>query len=120
MFKTATGMAIRPTWVKAAEGEEGWKGYWTISRDHLIPVAEAVAIRDGKVLIEMHYSQTEKCDLRCQNATGDDCTCSCEGKNHGQAEHASWKQVGETTLVRGGGRKVVTRELTREQVLEGS
>lgn len=78
-------------------------------------VAESIAIRDGSVEVEMHYSPTEKCDLRCQKAEGDDCTCACEGKHHGKAQHASWVEVGETTLIRGEGRKVVNRILRRDQ-----
>lgn len=118
MFRDAAGAFIRPTWVAAAEGEPAWRGYWTIAREHLTVVAEAIAIRDGRVDIEMHYSQTEQCDSNCQGATGDDCTCSCEGKYHGKAEHASWLEVGDTTLVRGAGAKVVNRVLTRDQALE--
>lgn len=118
MFKTATGAAIRPTWIDALPGEPGWKGYWTIARKHLTDVAEAVAIRDGSVFIEMHYSAAEQCDSRCQNAEGNDCTCSCEGKYHGEGEHAAWLQVGVTTLFRGGDDKVVTRTLSKEQALQ--
>lgn len=118
MFKTATGKTIRPRWVDADEGQPAWRGYWTISREHLTAVAESIAIRDGQVEIEMHYSQTEKCDERCQKATGDDCTCSCEGVHHGKGQHASWLEVGDTTLVRGTGKKVVNRLLTREQALQ--
>lgn len=83
MFKTAAGAAIRPTWVDAPPGMPRWKGYWTISRNHLSVVAEAIAIRDGDVRIEMHYSEHERCDSRCQGATGDDCTCSCQGRSYG-------------------------------------
>lgn len=115
MFKDAAGSAIRPTWVDAEEGQPGWAGYWTIAREHLTEVAESIAIRDGIVEIEMHYSPTEKCDVRCRRATGDDCTCACEGKHHGKAQHASWLEVGETTLVRGEGLKIVHRVLEREQ-----
>ncbi|TFC95897.1 hypothetical protein E3T28_12990 [Cryobacterium sinapicolor] len=118
MFRTATGLVIRPTWLDADEGKPGWQGYWTISRVHLTAVAEVIAIRDGEVQIEMHYSQTEQCDLRCQTAVGDDCTCSCEGEHHGEGQHASWKEVGNTTLVRGSGTKAVTRVLTRKQALD--
>ncbi len=115
MFKDAAGAAIRPTWVEADEGQPGWAGYWTITRKHLTEVAESIAIRDGRVEIEMHYSQTEKCDRRCRKATGEDCTCACEGKHHGKAQHASWLEVGETTLVRGEGRKegCVERQYSR-------
>lgn len=107
--------AIRPDWVPAEDGQPGWTGYWTIYRQHLTLVAEAIAIRDGEVHIEMHYSLSEQCDRRCQQARGDECTCSCEGKHHGEALHASWIEVGPTTLVRSQGMKVVTRVLTRKQ-----
>jgi len=115
MFKTAADAAIRPTWVSAPDGQPGWHGYWTISRTHLNVVAEAVAIRDGEVTVEMHYSDKEQCDSRCQDATGDDCTCSCEGKHHGEGQYASWKEVGATTLVRSTGEKTITRVLTRKK-----
>lgn len=115
MFKNAAGAAIRPEWVAAAEGQPGWAGHWTIARKHLTDVAEVIAIRDGSVEIEMHYSPTEKCDRRCRKAKLDDCTCACEGRHHGKAQHASWLEVGETTLVRGESRKVVNRILTRDQ-----
>lgn len=118
MFKTAADAAIRPTWVYAPEGQPYWHGYWTISRNHLNVVAEANAIRDGEVVVEMHYSEREQCDLRCQNATGDDCTCFCEGKHHGEGVYASWKEVGATTRVRSTGVKVVTRVLTWKDALK--
>lgn len=118
MFKTATGKAIRPTWVDAPEGAPPWQGYWVIAREHLTDVAEAIAIRDGQVEIEMHYSATEQCDRRCRSAEGDECTCSCEGKYHGNNHHASWIDVGETTLVRSAGSKTVTRTLIRHQAQE--
>jgi hypothetical protein len=118
MFKTAADAAIRPQWVYAPDGEPYWHGYWTISRNHLNVVAEAIAIRDGEVAVEMHYSEREQCDLRCQNATGDDCTCSCEGKHHGDGVYASWKEIGATTLVRSAGVKIVTRVLTRKDALK--
>lgn len=115
MFRNAAGSGIRPTWVAAADGQPGWAGYWTIARTHLTDVAEIIAIRDGAVEIEMHYNTTEKCDGRCTTAERDECTCSCEGKNHGQGHHAGWLKVGDTTLVRGGGKKVVKRRLTGEE-----
>ncbi len=115
MLKTATGASIRPEWVTAPPGQPPWKGYWTIARSHLTAVAEAIAIRDGVVDIEMHYNTSEKCDRRCQNARGNDCTCSCEGTRHGRAEHAGWREVGDTTLVRSAGIKVVWRTLSRSE-----
>ncbi|TSB31237.1 hypothetical protein FNJ62_07040 [Streptomyces benahoarensis] len=43
---------------------------------------------------------TERCDTRCQEAQGDDCTCSCMGENHsGAAYWCTWILVGDTTLI---------------------
>lgn len=116
MFRTATGKSIRPTWVPTLPDQRGWSGHWIIARQHLTAVAEAIAIRDGDVLIELHYSLAEHCDRRCQSARGAECTCACEGKYHGNGEHASWGQEGETTLITGGEEKVVTRLLTKAEV----
>ena len=116
MFKDAAGGPIRPEWVPAGDGQPGWTGHWAIARQHLTVVAEAIALRDGSVDLEMHYSDAERCDGRCQRATGDDCTCSCEGQHHGRGEHAAWKQVGDTMLVRSTGEKIVTRTLTAKEV----
>lgn len=66
----------------------------------------------GDVVVEMHYSELERCDSRCQQARGGDCPCSCEGGNHGEGSYASWKAVSTTTLVRATREKVVTRVLT--------
>lgn len=66
MLKTAVGAAIRPTWVDAPEGRPGWEGHSTISRENLTDAAEAIAIRDRSVDIEMHYSEAEKCDPTVQ------------------------------------------------------
>ncbi len=118
MFKTAAGARIRPDWVRTERDDYGWRGHWTISRDHLTAVAEAIAIRDGSVEIRMHYSDSERCDTRCQRATGDDCTCSCKGKHHGAAAHASWKEVGSTTLVKTSGTTEVVRTLSGKRALK--
>lgn len=107
--------AARPTWV---EGPRGWDGYWTVARDHLEPLVRAVALRLGQVDVRMEYRSTEQCDLRCQNAKGDDCTCSCHGVNHGHARPAGWMQVGGTTLVAAETEQVL-RRVTRADVLAG-
>lgn len=117
MFREATGRAILPVWVAAPPGEPGWHGHWAIAREHLTDIAEAIALRDGRVRIEMHYSLSERCDSKCQDATGDDCSCSCEGRHHGEGNHAAWREVGATTLLRSERSKVVSRELTRQQAL---
>ncbi len=112
-FKDVTGRAIRPTWVA---GPNGWDGHWAIAREHLTIVAEELALRFGEVHVTAHYSTRERCDTRCQNATGDDCECSCLGVRHGEANQAAWKQVGATTLIRSAGVAVVDRVVTAKQV----
>lgn len=111
-LKDVLGDRIRPTWVP---GPQGWDGYWTISREHFDEVTRALAIRLGQVDIDLHYSQLQKCDTRCQAARGTDCVCECMGENHGVGAHASWTQVGDTTLI---ARDVVgvRRRVTRADV----
>lgn len=115
-FKEITGRPIRPTWIS---GPNGWDGYWVIARQHMTLVAEELALRYGTVHVTAEYSTLEKCDTRCQNATGDDCQCSCLGVRHGEALQASWKQVGATTLVRSAGIAIVERVLTSTDVWQG-
>jgi hypothetical protein len=38
----------------------------------------------GMKRIKGTYSESHKCDSRCLNAKGHDCTCSCGGMNHGR------------------------------------
>lgn len=40
-----------------------------------VPVQRAVAFRAAKT--------RHRCDVRCEEATGNDCSCSCGGRNHG-------------------------------------
>lgn len=39
------------------------------------------------------YSESHKCDSRCLNAKGHDCTCSCGGANHGRGHAVAAVQV---------------------------
>lgn len=45
------------------------------------------------------YSKDHKCDARCLNAKGNDCTCSCGGANHGKG-HAVEVIVAAVKIVR--------------------
>lgn len=57
-----------------------------------------------------------QCDTRCTEASGDDCSCQCWGQNHGIGVDGSWRQVGDTTLVRSEGRTWVVRTVTPADV----
>lgn len=41
------------------------------------------------------YSPDHKCDARCLNARGTDCTCSCGGANHGRGHAVAVVQASE-------------------------
>lgn len=43
------------------------------------------------------YSESHKCDSRCLNAKGHDCTCSCGGANHGRGYAVEAVQVQAST-----------------------
>ncbi|WP_216355896.1 hypothetical protein [Streptomyces sp. MP131-18] len=98
-MKEALGTRIRPERNKAER-------CWEIARQHLKPVIAALVDRFGEVDVFLEFSTTERCDTRCEEAAGDDCTCSCMGDNHGGAVYwKRWQLVGETTLVRSASRK---------------
>ncbi|GAA2334717.1 hypothetical protein SVIO_027740 [Streptomyces violaceusniger] len=89
------GERIRPEW-----NNEMTPGRWEIARPHLRTIVSALAERFGEVDVYLQFSATERCDTRCRDAAGDDCTCSCMGENHGGAAYwRNWMLVGETTLV---------------------
>ncbi|MES4909131.1 hypothetical protein [Streptomyces sp. NPDC000395] len=75
----------------------------------------ALAERFGEVDVYLEFSTTERCDTNCERATGDDCTCSCMGENHGGAAYwRHWTLVGDTTLVD------VGRKVRHYRVLRGA
>jgi hypothetical protein len=41
------------------------------------------------------YSKDHKCDSRCLNAKGHDCTCSCGGANHGRGHAVQVIEAGQ-------------------------
>lgn len=80
------------------------QGVWTIARPHLQHLIEGLVGRFGRVDVLLDFRQSERCDTRCRDAQGDDCTCSCLGTNHsGAAYWQDWIEVGDTTLVAQGG-----------------
>jgi hypothetical protein len=96
------------SWLHAHLGErirpdyEG-NGVWAIARNHLQDLVDGLAGRFGRVDVILDFRTTERCDTRCRDARGDECTCSCLGENHGGAAYwRYWIEVGGTTLVAGG------------------
>lgn len=90
------GSRIRPDWNKEHRR-------WEIARNHLMPLAHALAAEYGAVDVVLEFNTAERCDTRCQTAEGDDCECSCLGTRHGGGLWGGgWMQVGDTTLIRPG------------------
>lgn len=102
-LKDTLGARIRPEWVP---GPNGWDGHWAVARTHFRDVVDALAMRAGRVQVDGDFNVHEQCDIRCQRATGDDCTCSCFGANHGiesgGGAYGPWVEVGDTTLISSG------------------
>lgn len=99
-LKEGLGSRTRPEWNKGAHR-------WEVARTHFRPLVFALAEQFGAVDVYLEFSTIERCDARCREAVGDDCTCSCLGINHAGAAYLSdWPQVGEVTLVRPGVKRV--------------
>lgn len=87
-LKEVLGARIRPEWNKELKR-------WEIARNHFGPVIEALADRLGKIDVYMDFRQVERCDTRCRNARGRECTCSCLGKHHGKGVTRDWRIVSD-------------------------
>ncbi len=97
LIKSVCGARSRPEW-------DGQARRWLIARAHFMPLIEALKARFGQVRVITAHCDTEKCDIRCQEARGDDCVCSCGGSFHGGADSYTrrWILVGTTSLRRYG------------------
>lgn len=94
------GDRIRPEWNRDERR-------WEIARPHLATLTTALAARFGEVDVYLEFSTTERCHNRCQDASGDDCTCSCRGEHHGGGVYwTQWMQVGDEILIGEVGRAV--------------
>lgn len=80
---------------------------WLMSRQHMMPVVNALLKEWGTVELYREYYETQRCDTRCQRAEGPDCECSCMGLSHGtSAPGGGWMKSfeladGHTVIMRG-------------------
>lgn len=72
---------------------------WTVSRNHLRAVVEALVDRFGEVELIVDQGTNLKCGPSCQNAISDECQCQCLGVNHGGLVAEGWLRVSEEFLV---------------------
>ncbi|MFD6968309.1 hypothetical protein [Streptomyces sp. NPDC059949] len=81
----------RPEWEHANEG-------WAVATRHFIELAGTLMKRHGRILLGREFNRSEKCNYRCMNASGYECTCSCQARNHGGGRWmAGWRITAETT-----------------------
>lgn len=118
-LKDALGARIRPVWVR---GPNSWDGHWAVARAHFRDVVSALAIRAGQVDVDVDFNVLEQCDIRCQRSSGDDCTCSCFGANHGiesgGGAYGPWVEVGETTLISSGTQRLTFTRTRAEAIAD--
>ncbi len=89
------GLQTRPEW-------DPTRKVWSVARTHLNTLVPAAVDRCGIVELLRAMSSHQRCDTRCQDATGWECECICGGANHGTGAYQAggWLQVGDTTLFR--------------------
>jgi hypothetical protein len=94
-------------WIKGVCGKQThpeWNSTdktWDISRSWFPVILDAMLRQYGPVHIYEDHSEIELCNLNCQQAHGEECTCSCGGIYHGweRADNArhNWILLSEDT-----------------------
>jgi hypothetical protein len=108
------GDRMRPDWNTAAKHGE-------IARTHLRTLVESMTMKFGEIDVYLEFSTRQRCDVRCRDAHGDDCVCSCMGENHGGAAYwRHWTLVSDTTLVSNADIQVRQYRVRRSDVVKAS
>ncbi len=81
-------LGINPVW--SAE-----RKVWLVNRARLPEVLHLLFTLYGPGTVVVRGNVHERCSLRCQQAKGHDCTCSCAGRNHRSGAASTWLQVGD-------------------------
>lgn len=96
--KSLSARKIRLAWVKRPMTYLGDHGYWSVSRDHLAELILGCVSRYETVDVWRKASRNVRCDVRCVNARGPECVCSCGGANH-RGSTSGYRIVSDSTLV---------------------
>ncbi|MEU7769329.1 hypothetical protein AB0B25_30155 [Nocardia sp. NPDC049190] len=90
---------------------------WKIGREHMLPLAAAMADEYGEIELRLEVSKTMQCDTNCKDAnpyTVFRCVCACGGENHGGVgRYEDWYRAGRTTLLRNDKTEVKQAIITR-------
>ncbi|WIM93135.1 DUF5710 domain-containing protein [Actinoplanes oblitus] len=62
------------------------RGVHAIPRERLVHLVRGLTERFQRVDVFLDHRDGEPCGPRCRDAAGDDCVCSCLGRNHGGGE----------------------------------
>jgi hypothetical protein len=80
-------------------------GCWRLARRHMLTLVDALVEAGQPVRVEVTVrgkaAGAERCDARCRDAEGDDCTCECGGRWHGAQRwpnHWAHVKTDETTI----------------------
>ncbi|MET7852355.1 hypothetical protein ABZT48_29840 [Streptomyces avermitilis] len=83
----------RPEWDHGGDS-------WALTTRHFIELAGALVKRHGRMVLGREYNSSKQCNYSCMNASGYECTCSCQARNHGRGGWMSgWRITAETTSV---------------------
>lgn len=97
LIKSVCGSLTRPEWDCQAKR-------WLIARGHFVALIEALKAEFGQVRVITWHCNAERCDIRCLEAKGPDCQCSCGGRNHGglNSYARGWRLSGTVATVERG------------------
>lgn len=75
---------------------------WRIARERLQELLKAMLARWRRpVHVFADFNTKERCATSCQEAQGDECTCSCMGRYHAGGRYLEgWREVGPHVLIR--------------------
>lgn len=83
---------------------------WELPQSWFDDLVPRLIRRYSRLYVIQPYREQEKCALRCMNAQGHECQCSCMGANHGVGgPDASWFEVSDTFACRWGEQELACR-----------
>ncbi|MFI7467466.1 endonuclease domain-containing protein [Nonomuraea sp. NPDC049646] len=85
---------------------------WHLPRNCLTRAITAAVDRYGYVAVVRDMATLSRCDRRCQEATGGECSCSCMGAHHGENSPHWYERHGDAVVSDRG-------EFTRSAIMYG-
>ncbi len=106
-FWLSEGRRMHPIW-------DGAGKRWEVPQAWFNDLVSRCLTRFGEVYVIQPFREQEVCAPACWNALGEECQCSCMGKNHGMNSPAGrWKVVSETFATRWDDEEIACRLIRR-------